>query len=82
MPTKYFADPNTQSQPYQLVGDLNVHLDGHDNVDDYKRGLDMSKGIAFVEYSVDGCEYRREVCASYIHKVIAFSYDLRLNNDA
>ena len=67
---KILCGPEHAVQPYQPVGDLNVHLEGYDDVSDYKRGLDMSEGIAFVEYSVDGVKYRREVFASYVHKVI------------
>jgi len=69
---KVLCGPDHVVQPYQPVGDLNVHLEGYDDISDYKRGLDMSLGIAFVEYSVDGVKYRREVFASYIHKVIVF----------
>ena len=55
---------------FQPVGDLNLHFAGHGNAQDYQRGLDMSQGIAFVEYSVDGVNYRREVFASLRYQVM------------
>jgi len=67
---KILCGPDHVVQPFQPVGDLKLRFAGHENAQDYQRGLDLSQGIAFVEYTVDGVNYRREILASLRHQVI------------
>lgn len=58
----------------------------------YRRGVNMQTGEAFVEFTVDGCRYRREAFVSRRDDVVvmrmrgdqpfAVTYDLRLYNPA
>ncbi|HZC27164.1 MAG TPA: glycoside hydrolase family 95 protein, partial [Actinopolymorphaceae bacterium] len=57
---------------YQPFGDL--YLDLHDagvGTSHYRRSLDLTTGIARVEYDIDGIRYQREHLASYPSGVIA-----------
>lgn len=59
---------------------------------DYRRGVNMQTGEAFVEFSVDGCRYRREAFVSRAADVTVLrmradapftaTYDFRLYNEA
>jgi alpha-L-fucosidase 2 len=64
---------------YQAFGNLYINLDGHDfsSVTDYKRQLDLSKGVANVSYIKDGVSFKREYFASHPDQVIV----IRLSAD-
>ena len=55
---------------YQAFGDLFVKL-GHDKATDYRRELDLERGITTVNYTFNGVRYKREIIASYPAGVIA-----------
>jgi alpha-L-fucosidase 2 len=46
---------------YQMLGELDITLPGHDNATNYRRTLDISTATATVEYHSNGITYRREV---------------------
>ena len=50
---------------YQPVGDLRICLPGHQEVEGYRRTLDLGRAMATVEYACQGVTYRREVFCSY-----------------
>ncbi len=54
---------------YQTLGDLYIHF-GHDEVEDYKRALDLKESKATVNYRYQDIEYQREIFASYPDQVI------------
>lgn len=64
-----FMSINTRGQnrqeAYQPFGDLTLNFPGHENVDNYRRELDIDQAIASVQYQVDGVTYLREVFASH-----------------
>jgi len=60
----FLSDPVRQ-KAYQPFGDLKFHFDGHENVTDYRRDLDLDTAIARVAYRVNGVTFRREVFPSY-----------------
>ena len=63
---------------YQPFGDLFVSLRGHDTgVRDYRRSLDLVRGLHEVSYEKDGVHFRREAWASNPAQVIV----LRLSAD-
>ncbi len=63
---------------YQSFCDVLIDLDNHDGaVKNYKRELDISKGIAFVEYEIGNNKYQREYFCSYPDQVIV----MRLSTD-
>jgi alpha-L-fucosidase 2 len=63
---------------YQPFGDLTVDLPGHDSgVTDYRRSLDLARGLHTVSYVRGGVNFRREAWASYPAQAIV----LRLSAD-
>lgn len=59
-----------EQMKYQPFGDLYLHFDGHEEVADYRRELDLDSGIATTTYSVDGVTFKREVYVSAVDQVI------------
>ena len=55
---------------YQAFGDLFIKLD-HEKPQDYRRELDLERGVTTVSYTSNGVRYRRELIASYPDGVIA-----------
>ena len=55
--------------PYQTVGDLRIDF-GHDDVQEYKRTLDIEKGVATTSYTLNGVAYEREYFVSYPDQVM------------
>jgi hypothetical protein len=49
---------------YQPFGDLFIEL-GHQNPQDYRRELDLERGVHTVSYTANGIRYKRELIASY-----------------
>ncbi|HDT12756.1 MAG TPA: glycoside hydrolase family 95 protein, partial [Candidatus Aminicenantes bacterium] len=50
---------------YQTLGDLWLDFGGSSGYEDYRRELDLKRGVAAVSYSQDGVRYRRRVFASH-----------------
>ncbi len=55
---------------YQIVGNLNLAFDGHENYTDYYRELDIENALFTSTYEVDGVTYKREMFASQPDQVI------------
>jgi alpha-L-fucosidase 2 len=56
---------------YQPFGDLRLTFEGHQNVSDYRRSLDLNTALAAVAYTVNGVRFSREIFASYPDRIIA-----------
>lgn len=57
--------------PYQPLGDLLLQFTNvKSEAEDYCRRLDLSTGVASINYAADGVRYHREVFASAVHQVI------------
>jgi alpha-L-fucosidase 2 len=56
--------------PYQPLGDLRLTFPGHDNVEGYRRELDLDTAIATTTYRVNDVTYTRETFASFPDQVI------------
>ncbi|MCX6573262.1 MAG: glycoside hydrolase family 95 protein, partial [Candidatus Aminicenantes bacterium] len=50
---------------YQTLGDLWLDFGTSSGYEDYRRELDLERGLATVSYVQDGVRYRREIFASY-----------------
>jgi alpha-L-fucosidase 2 len=57
-------------QTYQAMGRLHLRFDGHDEVQDYRRELDMDSAIARVVYRIGNARFTRETFASYPDQVV------------
>lgn len=57
---------------YTPLGTLEMWMSGHSqNIQNYKRFLSLSEGVAGVGYDADGNHYSKEYFASYPHNIIA-----------
>ncbi len=66
---KMMGIPHEQ-QKYQPLGNLVIDVPGADSVQDYRRELDMDRGVVQVSYRVGGVRYTRDVFASAPDHVI------------
>jgi alpha-L-fucosidase 2 len=55
---------------YQVVGNLNLVFEDHENYADYYRELDLERAVFTTSYKVDGVTFTREVFASQSDQVI------------
>jgi alpha-L-fucosidase 2 len=55
---------------YQTLGNLWIHLPGHEAATNYNRSLDLSTALASVEYELGGVTYKREMFASFPDKIV------------
>jgi alpha-L-fucosidase 2 len=65
----FWGIPKAQ-QAYEPIGDLLLKFDGAENVQDYRRELDMETGVATVRYKVGDAVLTREVFMSYPERVL------------
>ncbi len=56
--------------PYQPFGDLRLTFPGHEQVEGYRRELDLDTAIATTSYRVNGITYTRRAFASWPDQVI------------
>jgi alpha-L-fucosidase 2 len=56
--------------PYQPFGDLKLTFPGHDEVEAYRRELDLDTAIATTTYRLNGVTYTRQAFASFPDQVI------------
>ena len=63
---------------YQPLGDLKLTFPGHENVDAYRRELDIDSAIWRLTYKIGGVTFTRQMLASYPRNVLA----MRLTADA
>lgn len=70
MVTDHFLSTNGMGEAYQTVGELHISSPTPATSTGYKRGLDMKRGVAYTEYTVNGVKYRREVFASMADNVM------------
>ena len=56
--------------PYQTIGSLKLHFDGHKNYTDYYRDLDLKRAVATTRYKVNGITYTREIFTSFVDNVV------------
>ena len=61
----------SSGQMFEPVGSLRLDFKGHDNYTNYRRELDISRGIATTTYTIGDVVYTRQVLASLPDRVIA-----------
>lgn len=71
---RHAPDDNNYGMCYQTVGNLTIDIDGHENVSNYRRSLDIQNAIASVEYTVDDTKYKREYLSTAVDQVIAIRF--------
>jgi alpha-L-fucosidase 2 len=59
-----------EQQKYQSAGYLHLFMDNEEKVTDFRRWLDLSTGIASVEYKAGDVVFRRAVLSSSPDQVI------------
>jgi alpha-L-fucosidase 2 len=68
---EHFMSVPLRQMPYQPFGDLKLAFPGHENVEGYRRELDLDTGITTTTYRVNGTTYTRQALASFPDQVIA-----------
>jgi len=63
--------PNSE-RSYQTAGELNIYFEGDEKTSDYKRELDLDKGVASVCYASGNSLIRRDFIASYDSAVMVY----------
>lgn len=63
-------DKPNNGMAYQPVGDLLMDFPGHENFQEYKRTLDISKAVASVSYRVGDVRFKREIFSSFPDQAI------------
>jgi alpha-L-fucosidase 2 len=67
---RYMMGYPVEQQKYQSLGNIQLVMDEENEVNDYKRWLDLSTGVTTVSYKNKGIQYVREVFASVPHNAI------------
>ncbi|WP_333839065.1 glycoside hydrolase family 95 protein [Novosphingobium sp.] len=65
----FLGDPKVLC-PYQPFVDLGLGFAGHDAAQDYRRSLDLARGVHTVSYRVGQTRFRRECFVSFPDKVL------------
>ncbi|WP_431209975.1 glycoside hydrolase family 95 protein [Puia sp. P3] len=60
----------SSGQMFEPVGSLRLAFDGHEQFSDYRRELDIRRGVATTSYMVGGVRYTRQVLASLPDRVV------------
>ena len=66
---RFYGRPAAQ-QAFQPLGDLLLGFEGDEPVEDYRRELDMERGVAKITYRAGGVGFTREVFVSYPDRVL------------
>lgn len=66
---RFYGRPAAQ-QAYQPLGDLLLDFEVDEPVEDYRRELDMERGVAKITYRAGGVGFTREVFVSYPDRVL------------
>jgi len=67
---RYLMGKPMTIRPYQSLGDLRLDFPGHQEATDYRRELDLERGLVRVSYRVGSVRYTREVFASHPDQVL------------
>jgi len=59
-----------EQMKYQPTGDLWIEFPGHEQVEDYRRVLDLDRAIVTVSYRVGDVTYKREIFSTAVDQVI------------
>lgn len=62
-------------QGYQSLGKMHLRFPGHESFTNYRRQLDMSRGLVEIQYQVGDTRYQRQILASHPDQVIAMQLD-------
>lgn len=65
-----FITKTSHGMPYQVVGNLKISFDGHENYTNYQRELDIEKAVITSRYRVSGVNYKTEAYSSFPDQVI------------
>jgi len=66
-----------EQQKYQSLANLHLRFDFKKDFSEYKRWLDLEKGVSGVDYVVDGKKYHQEIFSSHPDQIIA----IRISSD-
>lgn len=67
---KRLGPKGNSGMPYQLAGNLFINFPGHENVQNYKRALNIENATSSVSYTFEGVEYKREYFTSFPRNIL------------
>jgi len=67
---RYIMGYPVEQQKYQSIANLHLFFEKEDEVEDYKRWLDLETGISYVAYTAKDVTYKREILSSAPDQVI------------
>jgi alpha-L-fucosidase 2 len=65
-----FISKTSQGAAYQILGNLRLNFEGHDQFTNYYRDLDIENAIATTSYQVNRVDFKREVFTSFTDQVV------------
>lgn len=65
-----FISKTSAGMPYETVGNLRLNFEGHQNVTNYHRALNIEDAVNTTSYTVNGVDFKREVFTSFSDQVI------------
>ena len=65
-----FITKKSHGMPYQTAGNLKLNFEGHKDVSNYSRELNIEKAVASTSYRVGEVNYKTEVFSSFPDQVI------------
>ena len=68
--TSEFMSVPLRQEMYQPLGDLRVHVEGHDTPADYRRALDLDGAVSTTAYRAAGASFERTAFSSRPDQVI------------
>ncbi len=72
-----FISKISNGMPYQIMGNLRLMFQGHENYSDYYRELDIEKAVVSSRYSVNGVRYETKVFSSFPDQILV----VRISSD-
>lgn len=57
-------------ESYEPLGTLLLHFECAEEIHGYRRSLDLSKAVSYVDYEAGGTEYHREMLISHPHQIL------------
>ncbi len=67
---RYLMGRPSRLQPYQSLGNLRLEFPGHEEATEYRRELDLDKGLVRITYRVGAAHYTREIFISHPDQVL------------
>ncbi|OVE78546.1 hypothetical protein BVY01_05155 [bacterium I07] len=69
-----FMSVPLRQERYQPFGEIKIEIDEMDDLNSYRRELDLERGLATVEYECGGTQFKRTVFSSYPDRILVMHF--------